>query len=69
MGEQPPKEFDTYEACAAAKPKLTHPKMDGKNDKALTVIVYTCAVPPGMALPPAPVEPIVIDEDDTKALT
>lgn len=71
IGTEKPKEFDTYEACVAAKPTLTHPKkrngIPGNHD--MTITVYTCAVPPGMALPPMPAEPIVIDEDDTKANT
>lgn len=63
------KEFDTIDACMSAKPKMGLPKFDKKTGVALSVVVYTCAVPPGMALPAAPVEPIVIDEDDTKATT
>lgn len=63
------KEFDTIEACMKAKAGTTLPKVDKKSGIAVTVVVYTCAVPPGMAIPAAPVEPIVIDEDDTKATT
>lgn len=61
-------EFDTIPECMAARPVMSHPTKPAKG-KPSTVTVYTCAAPPGTELPPAPVEPIIIDEDDTRANT
>lgn len=56
--------YDTVEACTSAKAAkgVQHPK-DGR------IVVFTCAAPPGAAIPAAPVEPVEIPDDATRATT